>query len=248
MSGLKVGINPVDAALSHEAEQVDALLVERGTRNGRVRGLMERARGRKIAVREVDCDELDRLAEGVRHQGVIARMKAAARRAAATLEEALESLAPDALFLILDGVTDPHNLGACLRSAEAAGVAAVIVPRDRAVGITPVVEKSSAGAASRIAFIQVTNLARAMEQLKAANIWITGLAGEGTASLYDIDFRGPCAIAMGSEGDGLRRLTAEHCDHLVKIPMRGQVESLNVSVATGIALFEVLRQRGAGKR
>ncbi len=248
MSGLKVGINPVDAALSHEADAIDALLVERGGRNARVKALVDRARGRRIAVREVDGDELDRLAEGLRHQGVIARMKATQRKAMASLEEILADLPRDALFLLLDGVTDPHNLGACLRSAEAAGVTAVIVPRDRAVGITPVVEKSSAGASGRVNFIQVTNLARAMEQLKAANVWITGLAGEGTASLYDIDFRGPAAIAMGSEGEGLRRLSAELCDHLVKIPMRGQVESLNVSVATGIALFEALRQRSAGKR
>ena len=147
------------------------------------------------------------------------------------------------LVLILDCVQDPHNLGACLRSAEAAGVTAVIVTKDKAVGITPTVRRASAGAADRVPFVAVTNLARSMRSLRDAGVWLTGLAGDGDASLYEVDLKGAVGIVMGSEGDGMRRLTREACDHLARIPMRGSIDSLNVSVATGIALFEVLRQR-----
>jgi len=146
---------------------------------------------------------------------------------------------------VLDGVTDPHNLGACLRSADAAGVTAVIVPKDKAAGITPTVRKASAGAADRIAFFAVTNLARTLKALKDAGVWLAGLDGTADRDFYSLDLKGPLAIVMGSEGEGMRRLTRESCDFLAHIPMRGAVESLNVSVATGVALFEALRQRGA---
>jgi len=149
----------------------------------------------------------------------------------------------NALFLVLDGVTDPHNLGACLRSAAAAGTTAVIVPKDRAVGITPVVRRASAGAVDRVPLIEVTNLARALRDMKDAGVWLTGLAGEAEASLYDVDLKGKTALVMGGEGEGMRRLTREACDHLARIPMPGSMESLNVSVATGVALFEAVRQR-----
>jgi len=145
---------------------------------------------------------------------------------------------------VLDGVTDPHNLGACLRSAEAAGVTAVIVPKDKAAGITPTVRKASSGAADRIAFFAVTNLARTLKALKQQGVWLAGLAGDAEQDFYRLDLKGPLAIVMGSEGEGMRRLTRESCDYLAHIPMRGSVESLNVSVATGVALFEALRQRG----
>ncbi|MGH8184750.1 MAG: 23S rRNA (guanosine(2251)-2'-O)-methyltransferase RlmB, partial [Rhodanobacteraceae bacterium] len=150
--------------------------------------------------------------------------------------------------LVLDGVTDPHNLGACLRSAAAAGATAVIAPKDRAVGVTPVVRRASAGAVDRVPLIEVTNLARTLRELKDAGVWLTGLAGEAEASLYDIDLSGRVALVMGGEGEGMRRLTREACDHLARIPMPGGdfgrgVESLNVSVAAGIALFEAVRQR-----
>jgi 23S rRNA (guanosine2251-2'-O)-methyltransferase len=146
---------------------------------------------------------------------------------------------------VLDGVTDPHNLGACLRSAAAANVTAVIVPKDRAVGITPVVRRASAGGADRVPLVAATNLARALRALKDAGVWITGLAGDTDQTIYQVDMKGPVALVLGSEGEGMRRLTRETCDFLAKIPMPGSMESLNVSVATGIVLFEALRQRSA---
>jgi 23S rRNA (guanosine2251-2'-O)-methyltransferase len=181
---------------------------------------------------------------GARHQGVVARYNAPTPHSEAELPKLVEGAGVSALFLVLDGVTDPHNLGACLRSAEAAGVTAVIVPKDRAVGITPTVRRASAGAADRVPLVAATNLARALKALKDAGVWLVGLVGDIDTSLYSIDLKGPIAIVLGSEGEGMRRLTREACDFVARIPMRGGVESLNVSVATGIALFETLRQRG----
>ncbi len=191
--------------------------------------------------------DLDRLAAGERHQGVLAELAPQADDPETVLEEALEALgtAPP-LLLVLDGVTDPHNLGACLRSAEAAGVAAVIVPRDRAAGLTPVVRKVAAGAAEILPLVQVVNLARTLRELKERGIWLVGTADDAPRTLYEVDLSGPTALVLGSEGDGMRRLTREACDELVAIPMAGAVESLNVSVATGVALFEAVRQRRRG--
>ena len=160
----------------------------------------------------------------------------------------MEKAEKDTLLLVLDGVTDPHNLGACLRSAEAAGVTAVVVPKDKAAGITPTVRRASAGAADRLAFFAVTNLARTLKALKDKGVWLVGLAGDVSGDFYALDLKGSIAIVMGSEGEGMRRLTREACDFLARIPMRGGVESLNVSVATGVALFEALRQRGAASK
>ena len=164
------------------------------------------------------------------------------------LEEALEAIgdAPP-LLLVLDGVTDPHNLGACLRSADAAGVAAVIVPRDRAAGLTPVVRKVAAGAAETVPLVQVVNLARTLRELKERGVWLVGTSDDAARTLYDVDLSGPTALVLGSEGEGMRRLTREACDELVSIPMAGAVESLNVSVAAGVALFEAVRQRRGRK-
>lgn len=159
------------------------------------------------------------------------------------LFQILDTLEGDPFLLIMDGVQDPHNLGACLRSAEAAGVNAVIVPRDRAVGMTDVVRLAAAGAAERVPLVQVTNLARTMKALKDSGLWLVGTADQAKSSLYDVDLAGPLGLVMGAEGKGLRRLTTEHCDFLVRIPMRGKVGCLNVSVATGVCLFEALRQR-----
>lgn len=161
------------------------------------------------------------------------------------LFQILDTLEGDPFLLIMDGVQDPHNLGACLRSAEAAGVHAVIVPRDRAVGLTDVVRLAAAGAAERIPLVQVTNLARTMKALKDAGLWLVGTADQAKNSLYDVDLAGSLGLVMGAEGKGLRRLTAEHCDFLVTIPMHGKVGCLNVSVATGVCLFEAVRQRAA---
>ena len=161
------------------------------------------------------------------------------------LLEIIDQAPADPFVLILDGLQDPHNLGACLRSADAAGVHAVVVPRDRAVGLTDSVRLAAAGAAERMPFIQVTNLARTMKALKEAGLWLVGTADETARSLYEADLTGPLAIVMGAEGKGLRRLTAERCDFLVRIPMHGAVSCLNVSVATGVCLFEAVRQRAA---
>jgi 23S rRNA (guanosine2251-2'-O)-methyltransferase len=157
----------------------------------------------------------------------------------------VEAAGRSALILVLDGVTDPHNFGACLRSAEAAGVTAVVVPKDRAVGVTPTVRRASAGAADRVPIVAATNLARALKALKDAGVWLVGLAGDTEQSVYAVDLDGPIAMVLGGEGEGMRRLTRENCDFVAKIPMQGDIESLNVSVATGIVLFETLRQRAA---
>ena len=240
-----VGINPVEGALSNDAERIREVLVENGQRNARVHELAERAKALRIPVHHRPREQLDKVAGEARHQGVVARYEAPPMASEGDLPELLEQAGAHALVLVLDGVTDPHNLGACLRSAAAAKVTAVIVPKDRAVGLTPVVRRASAGGADRVPLIAATNLARALRTLKDAGVWITGLAGETETSVYDIDLKGPVALVLGSEGEGMRRLTRETCDFLARIPMPGAMESLNVSVATGVVLFEALRQRSA---
>jgi 23S rRNA (guanosine2251-2'-O)-methyltransferase len=238
-----VGINPVDGALRNDAARVRELLVENGQRNARVLELAERARALKIPVQHRPREELERHAGEARHQGIVARYEAAPAAHESDLADLLLRDSERTLVLVLDGVTDPHNLGACLRSAAAAGITAVVVPKDRAVGLTPVVRRAAAGGAERVPLIAVTNLARTLRELKDAGVWITGLAGDTDRSLYAIDFTGPVAIVLGGEGEGMRRLTRESCDFVASIPMPGGMESLNVSVATGVALFEALRQR-----
>jgi 23S rRNA (guanosine2251-2'-O)-methyltransferase len=240
-----VGINPVEGALSNDAERVRELVVENGQRNPRVQELVERAKALKITVNHRPREQLDKLAGEARHQGVAALYEAPPMAHENDLAALMERDGGDTLVLVLDGVTDPHNLGACLRSAAAAKVTAVIVPKDRAVGLTPVVRRASAGGADRVPLIAVTNLARTLRELKDAGVWITGLAGDTDSSIYGIDFKGPVALVLGGEGEGIRRLTRELCDFVAKIPMPGTMESLNVSVATGVALFEALRQRSA---
>lgn len=241
---LLIGIHAVQAALDYDAGNIVELYVETGAHNARVKELSDRARELGIKPHARDRAALDRMTGGVRHQGVVARYNAPAPLAESELPRLAEEAGGSALFLVLDGVTDPHNLGACLRSAEAAGVTAVIVPKDRAVGITPTVRRASAGAADRVPLVAATNLSRTLKALKDSGVWLVGLVGDVDEALYTIDLKGPIAIVLGSEGEGMRRLTREACDFLAGIPMRGQIESLNVSVATGIALFEALRQRG----
>jgi 23S rRNA (guanosine2251-2'-O)-methyltransferase len=207
--------------------------------------LAERAKALRIPVHQRPRAELDKLAGEARHQGVAALYDPPPMTHEHALADLLERDGADTLLLVLDGVTDPHNLGACLRSAAAAKVTAVIVPKDRAVGLTPVVRRASAGGADRVPLVAVTNLARTLRELREAGVWITGLAGDTEASVYGVDFRGPAALVLGSEGEGMRRLTRELCDFVAKIPMPGSMESLNVSVAAGVVLFEVLRQRGS---
>ncbi len=242
---LLIGIHAVEAGLNYDAGNIVELYVESGAHNARLKELSDRARDLGIKPHARDRAALDRMTGGARHQGVVARYNAPAPRSEADLQRLVEEGGASALFLVLDGVTDPHNLGACLRSAEAAGVTAVVVPKDRAVGITPTVRRASAGAADRVPLVAATNLARALKALKDSGVWLVGLVGDVDASLYSIDLKGPMAIVLGSEGEGMRRLTREACDFVARIPMRGGIESLNVSVATGIALFEALRQRSA---
>ncbi|HSC47453.1 MAG TPA: 23S rRNA (guanosine(2251)-2'-O)-methyltransferase RlmB [Gammaproteobacteria bacterium] len=200
-----------------------------------------------VKISRVPRTELDRLTGGARHQGVAAQAEGLELRDEGGLFPLLDQLREAPFLLVLDGVQDPHNLGACLRSADAAGVHAVIAPKDRSAGLTAVARKVASGAAETMPFFQVTNLARTLRELKERNVWLVGLAGEADQGLYELDLKGPLAVVMGAEGEGMRRLTKEHCDFLAKIPMGGSVESLNVSVATGIALFEARRQRAQGK-
>lgn len=239
-----VGINAVASALEHDVEHVREVLLEAGSKNERISDIEDIARRRDVPVRRVNHQALEGVAGGLRHQGAAARYEAAKPREESELPGLIEAAAGKALVLVLDGIQDPHNLGACLRSAAAADVTAVIIPKDKAAGITATVRKTSAGAADRLPIFAVTNLARTVRLMKDAGVWVYGLEGEAEASLHATDLRGNVAIVMGSEGEGMRRLTRELCDGLMKIPMPGEMESLNVSVATGIALFEAVRQRG----
>jgi 23S rRNA (guanosine2251-2'-O)-methyltransferase len=238
-----VGINSVRSALRFGAEGVSELWLDRRRRDRRLLDLATMAREAGIAVKQLDRDALDQAAEGANHQGALAWVRMPAARAEQDLDELLAAIDGPPFLLILDGVTDPHNLGACLRSADAAGAHAVIAPKDNAVGLTPVAVKVASGAAESMPFVQVTNLARTLDQLKSRGIWLIGTADDAETTLYQADLRGPLALVLGSEGKGMRRLTRERCDLLVRLPMLGRVESLNVSVAAGICLYEALRQR-----
>ena len=240
------GFHAVTARLRHAADSVDALYVDAQRRDARMQQLLQRAAAAGLRVIAVDANRLRGLAGDVPHQGVVAICRAGP--SARTLDEVLAGVSQQTLVLLLDGVTDPRNLGACLRTADAAGATAVIVPRDRSAALTAVVAKAAAGAAESIPLIVVTNLARAMDELKQAGLWIAGAAGAADQTLYELDLTGPLAWALGAEGEGLRRLTRERCDWLARIPMAGQVESLNVSVAAGVCLFETRRQRAALNR
>ena len=237
------GINAVASAVEHDAGNVREILVEAGAKNPRLVEIEGNARRMGIEVRKVAQQALDGVAGGLRHQGVAARYAAAKTWDEHELEGLVEAAAGRALVLVLDGVQDPHNLGACLRSAAAAAVTAVVIPKDKAVQVNATVRKTSAGAADTIPVIRATNLSRVLRDLQKLGVWIHGLAGDAGASLYDLDLTGNVALVLGGEADGMRRLTREHCDSVVRIPMPGDFESLNVSVATGVALFEAVRQR-----
>ncbi len=244
------GINAVAAAIANDAEHVREVLLEAGAKNPRLAEIESAARRAGIEVRRVPQQALDGVAGGLRHQGAAARYAAARTWGEHELPALVEAAEGRALILVLDGVQDPHNLGACLRSAAAAGATAVVIPKDKAVQINATVRKTSAGAADRVPVIAVTNLARALRDLKQLGVWLYGLAGEAAESFYGLDLRGNAALVLGGEAEGLRRLTRETCDALVRIPMPGAdaahgVERLNVSVAAGVTLFEAVRQRGA---
>lgn len=247
MSSTRIfGLHAVSSLLKRNPARVRRVLIQQGSRNARVQALLERAAAVGIEVSDAERQTLDRLCDGGRHQGVVAEcepLKALSEKGLDSLLESSDEKSP--LLLILDGVTDPHNLGACLRTADAAGVLAVIAPRDKSAPLNATVAKVACGAAEVVPYVQVTNLARTLKLLQLRGIWITGTAGEAEQSLYQVDLTGPRALVMGAEGKGMRRLTREHCDQLVNIPMAGEVSSLNVSVATGVCLFEIVRQRAA---
>ena len=228
------GFHAVTARLRQHADSVEAIYVDAGRNDARVRDLVARAKGAGIDVHAVDAARLASIAGSAANQGVVAVVDA--QRPHVTLDDVLSDLAEPALLLVLDGVTDPHNLGACLRNADAFGAHAVVVPKDRAAGLNATVAKAASGAAETVPLIAVTNLARALMQMKERGLWIIG-ADERGESLFEADVTGPIAWVLGAEGQGLRRLSRETCDRLVGIPLSGAVESLNVSVAAGICLY-----------
>jgi 23S rRNA (guanosine2251-2'-O)-methyltransferase len=240
------GIHAVSALLEQSPERVAALWVLKSRRDDRLERVVAAARRAGVRTHEADRAVLDGLAEGGRHQGVVAEYVGdAPPLGEPDLEALLDRVEGPPLLLVLDGVQDPHNLGACLRTADAAGVHAVVVPRDRAVGLTPAARKVASGAAESVPLVQVTNLARSLRTLEERGVRVVGSADDAGVSVFDADLTGPLALVLGAEGGGLRRLTREACAGLVRIPMAGRVESLNVSVAAGVLLYEAVRQRGA---
>ena len=235
------GVLPVLEALRSNSRRVEKIVVADGARQHRLNEIFDLAREHRIVVETVPRERLERLVEaGVNHQGVVAIAAAADY---VDSDEILDAANDPALFVILDGVEDPRNLGAILRTVECAGADGVFIPERRAVGLTETVAKSSAGAIEHVKVAKVTNLNRFIEDLKARNIWVVGTSGDATMNYTDWDWTAPSALVLGAEGSGLHRLVAENCDALVKIPMYGKIDSLNVSVAAGVILFEAKRQR-----
>lgn len=220
---------------------VHEIYMDAERRDGRSQELREAAKSAHVPVREYDRSRLDTMIGTDKHQGVVAAVEA--KPLAKHLDDVLDVLTEEALLLVLDGVQDPHNLGACFRVADAFGAHALIVPKDRAVGLNATVRKVASGAADTVPFFPVTNLARTLRDLKDRGIWLTGAAGDSESALASVPFTAPTALVLGAEGAGLRRLTREACDRLVRIPMLGTVDSINVSVAAGICLYEARRQR-----
>ncbi|WP_257274895.1 23S rRNA (guanosine(2251)-2'-O)-methyltransferase RlmB [Endozoicomonas sp. SESOKO4] len=236
------GLHAVQSLFEHSPEKVLELMIQKGRTDKRINALVEEARNQGVTVRFVERSRLDSKVEGV-HQGIVARVAQAKVYREGDLEDLLNTLDEPPFLLILDGVTDPHNLGACLRTADAAGVHALITPKDKSASLNATARKVACGAAENVPLVQVTNLSRTMEWLKDRGIWMIGTAGESASDIYKTDLKGPLALVMGAEGKGMRRLTRDKCDSLIFIPMSGSVSSLNVSVATGVCLFEAVRQR-----
>lgn len=236
------GIHSVKALLARKDPAVTVLYKLHGRQDKRIEEIINLAKAYGVPVKSASNAELDNFSEQGNHQGLVLECEAQQTYSEDDLWNLVEQT-KNPLFLILDGVTDPHNLGACLRTADAAGVTAVIAPKDRAVGLTPAVRKVASGAAETMPFIQVTNLARTLKQLRDVGVWLYGTDDTATQGLYDCKFNGAIAFVMGAEGEGMRRLTREHCDFLINIPMAGSVSSLNVSVAAGVCLYEAVRQR-----
>ena len=244
MSEQIYGIHAVNSILTHSPERLIEVFVLKGREDKRLQPLLNELYSLGIGVQFVNRQTLDKKADGEVHQGVIARVQVAKELLNENDLDEILANKQNPLLLVLDGVTDPHNLGACLRTADAAGAVAVIVPKDKSAQLTSIARKVACGAAESVPLIRVTNLSRTLRDLQQNhNIWVVGTAGEATETIYQSKLTGPLALVMGAEGEGMRRLTREHCDQLISIPMAGSVSSLNVSVATGVCLFEIVRQR-----
>lgn len=244
MSELYVyGLHAVTASINNQSREIKKLFINKERLDQRMQATLDIASQRGIAIEKLDSKQMDQRFADYHHQGIVASVLPLPKYHESDLPTLLENSDKPLLILILDGITDPHNLGACLRSADATAVDFVIIPKDKSAGITPVVSKVACGAAENMPVVQVTNLVRSIELLKEHAVWIYGAAGEANQSLYQMDCGGNIAIVMGAEGRGLRRLTRDHCDALFSLPMLGSVDSLNVSVATGVSLYEVVRQR-----
>ncbi|HEY9238594.1 MAG TPA: 23S rRNA (guanosine(2251)-2'-O)-methyltransferase RlmB [Burkholderiaceae bacterium] len=235
------GFHAVTVRLKAAPRSVVEVHVDASRRDQRMRQFVERARDAGVKIVDSDDERLGKLSGSHRHQGVAARVETIA--VSHSLDDTLDAASGPALLLVLDGITDPHNLGACLRVADGAGVHAVIAPKDHAVGVNATVSKVASGAADTVPYFMVTNLARTLNELKERDIRVIGTSGDAELSLYDLDLTGPVALVLGAEGSGMRQLTGKTCDVLVRLPMAGAVESLNVSVASGVCLYEAVRQR-----
>lgn len=233
----------MQAALDVPVSRIKEIWLAADRQDQRVDALLSAAEAQGVVVHKAERETLDKIAPSVQHQGCAARCKPLESLDEKGVLDLVENLDESAFLLILDGVQDPHNLGACLRTAEAAGVHAVVAPKDRASGLTATAVKISSGAAERVPFAQVTNLSRLMKDLQQLGVWLIGTSGDAQQSLFDVNLKGPVALVLGAEGKGIRRLTRENCDEVIYIPMKGEAESLNVSVAAGVCLFEGYRQR-----
>lgn len=237
------GVHAVQAALDYSPKKIDKAWIDAQRQDKRLMQVIDDLLSLGIEPEKTDRKKLDRFAEGKNHQGIVIEVEMPAELSESDLKQAVETLSSTALLLVLDNVQDPHNLGACLRTADATGVQGVIITKDNATGITPTVCKVASGAAETVPVYQVTNLSRTLRWLKDQGIWIMGADGAAAQAVYQADLTMPLAVVVGAEGKGIRRLTREQCDFLVKLPMLGQVESLNLSVATGVLLYEAVRQR-----
>ncbi len=237
------GLHAVQAALDYSADKINRAWVDLQRKDNKHTELVDKLRQHHIKIENVDKKQLDKLSDNKNHQGIVIAVQIPAVHSEQELKSVVTKMTEPAFFLVLDQVQDPHNLGACLRTADATGAHGIIITKDNASGITPTVCKVASGAAETVPVYQVTNLARILRWLKEQNIWIVGTTGNTEQSVFTLDMNMPLAIVMGTESTGMRRLTEQQCDFLVKIPMQGQVESLNVSVAAGVMLYEVLKQR-----
>lgn len=237
------GIHAVQAALDYSPQKIRRAWIDNQRQDARLKQVIDDLVKLGINPEKTERKKLEKMADGKNHQGIVVAVELPAMRSEDQLKQDVEALTATPFYLVLDQVQDPHNLGACLRTADAVGAHGVIVTKDNAAGITPTVCKVASGAAETVPVYQVTNLARVLRWLKEQNIWIMGAAGEAEQTVFQMKLDMPLALVMGTEGTGMRHLTRQHCDFLVKIPMAGQVESLNVSVAAGVLLYEVFRQK-----